>query len=398
MFAPVRQHARTLRQDARLASLPLSDLTVFGGDLDNIGKSPPGVEWLKGELAKHVQSQQWIQQAGMPSPGNVGGVPAPFPGPKHLPSLFFERLSLEYIPTALAESVHREMLLLNPDNGIFDGRLSPRRTKEVHVQHLIALLGGVDMQFTKLHRNQGHGSFEHARVHLWARLPLKELGRILHDGSSPWHELPKRCLLWELLPKCDDLPEMYSPDESWQFYDQLVHKLIQARCFPTEHTDAVIRVPSPFLQHFQSWEHCFRRDLLIGEQKLCCDVAQHRDFFATMLWALSLFQQRKKIYWCVAAAYSGAIHSIRRHLDICDDARAVHAKERRTKIEVKLTGILQKHGPSTLRKVLRSTDKLKAADLRPVFEHLTQQGRVSQDAQKRYVLIKPQASSTLPAG
>jgi hypothetical protein len=45
-----------------------------------------------------------------------------------------------------------------------------------------------------------------------------------------------------------------------------------------------------------------------------------------------------------------------------------------------------------LREVQRATDKLKAADLRPVFEHLTQQGRVSQDAQKRYVLITPQTS------
>jgi hypothetical protein len=398
LFAPVRQHARALRQDAKLASRPLSDLIAFGGDLDNIGKAPPWAPGLKGVVAKWVHDQQLIQQPGMPPFCNGSGAPAPFPGPKQLPSFFFEELPLQDIPAALAESVHREMLLLNPADAIFDERLSRRRGKDVHAGRLVALLGGVDTQFPKLHRNQGHGSFEFARVHLWSRLALKDLGQVLHDGSSPWHELPKHCLLWDLLPKCEELKAKPTADPAWHLYDQLVHELIKARCFPNNYTDSVGCVPKACLQNVRRWEQKFRSTLQDGEERLKHDVAQHRDFFATMLWALNLLHQQDEEYWCAEAACLGSLRAIRGHLDICNQARSASTEEHRARLETKLTAILQRRGPSTFREVQRVTDDCKAADLRPVFEQLTKQGRVSLDEQNRYVLIKPQASSTPSAG
>jgi hypothetical protein len=398
LFAPVRQHARALRQDAKLANLPLSDLAAFGGDLGNIGKAPPWVPWLKDAVAKYVQDQQSIQQPGMPPLGNGAGAPAPFPGPKQLPSFFFEELPLQDIPAALAESVHREMLLLNPADGIFDGRLSRRRGKDVHAERLVALLRGVDTQFPKLHRNQGHGSFEFARVHLWSRLALKDLGQVLHDGSSPWHELPKHCLLWDLLPKCEELTGKRTLDSAWRLYDQLVHELIKARCFPNNYTDSVGCVPKACLQDARHWEQEFRWNLQDGEERLKYDVAQHRDFFATMLWALSLLRQPDEEYWCAEAACLGALRAIRGHLDICKQARSACTEERHARLETKLTRILQRRGPSTFREVQRVTDDCKAADLRPVFEQLTKQGRVSLDEQNRYALVTMQTSPVSPAG
>lgn len=398
LFAPVRQHARALRQDARLASRPLSDLTAFGGDLDNIGKAPPLAPGLKGVVAKWVQDQQSIQQPGMPPFCNGSGAPAPFPGPKQLPSFYFEGLPLQDIPAALAESVHREMLLLNPADGIFDGLLSRRRGKDVHAERLVALLGGVDTRFPKLHRNQGHGSFEFARVHLWSRLALKDLGQVLHGGSSPWHELPKHCLLWDLLPKCEELTGKYTLDSAWRLYDGLVHELIQARCFPNNYTDSVGCVPKACLQDARHWEQEFRWNLQDGEERLKHDVTQHRDFFGTMLWALSPLQQQDKEYWCAEAACRGALRAIRGHLDICNQARSASTEERHAQLETKLTRILQRHGPATLRKVVRSTNKGKVDDLRPVLEQLTKQGRVSLDEQNRYALVTTKTSPVSHAG
>ncbi len=398
LFAPVRQHARALRQDARLASRPLSDLTAFGGDLDNIGKAPSLVPWLRDVLAKYVQDQQSIQQPGMPPLGNGTGAPAPFPGPKQLPSFFFEELPLQDIPAALAESVHREMLLLNPADAIFDGRLSRRGRKNVNAARLVALLGGVDTQFPKLHRNQGHGSFEFARVHLWSRLALKDLGQVLHDGSSPWNELPKHCLLWDLQPKCEELTGKHTLDSAWRLYDQLVHELIQARCFPNNYTDSVGRVPKACLHNVRRWEQKFRSTLQDGEERLKYDVAQHRDFFGTMLWALSLLQQQDEEYWCAEAACHGSLRAIRGHLDICDQALSACTEEHSAWLETKLTRFLQRQGASTFREVQRATNNLKAADLRPVFEQLTKQGRVSLDEQNRYALVTTKTSPVSRAG
>lgn len=113
-------------------------------------------------------SMMYLGRDGNPVRSSLGAV--------HLPAFFFEGTSLDKVATALSESIHREALLLMPAGGVFDPfhKLSPE--DEPLARDLVALLSGRDTEFAPLHPDQGLGTFEHARGHLWAAVTLKRLG------------------------------------------------------------------------------------------------------------------------------------------------------------------------------------------------------------------------------
>jgi len=70
---------------------------------------------------------------------------------------------------------------------------------ELLARDLVALLRGRDTEFATPHPDKGPGTFEHARVHLWAAMTLERLGDTLQDEDPPG----TRCTTneWQ---RCDD--------------------------------------------------------------------------------------------------------------------------------------------------------------------------------------------------
>jgi hypothetical protein len=89
----------------------------------------------------------------------------------------------------------------------------------------VALLRGRDTEFSPLHSDQGPGTFEHARVHLWATMTLERLGNTLQDEGIPWNAPYDQCLLWNGSTETAALDKKYKAAMVWQRYDDRAHEL-----------------------------------------------------------------------------------------------------------------------------------------------------------------------------
>lgn len=404
LFHPLRTRANWLRQSASSHSRRLADVWTFcGGALSSDGKNHGRLpdfflqrrdkaneqqEMLFKECGLNPQMFDEISLTGSMMYMARGGNPVRSgPGVVHLPSFFFEGTSLDKVSTALNESIHREALLLMPVGGVFDSFYKPSTKDETLVRTLLPLLRGHDAEFAPLHPDQGPGTFEHARVSLWASMSLERLGDTLQDESSPWNGLYEQCLLWDGSTGKPAQDKMYKADKEWRHYDQLVHELVGNRCFGTIQMQSRIPIPPDYQQCFQKLQNQY---LTILEEILpreSSHIAQFCDLPERLMWVFLQFHRDKEEFWCGKTAFTTALYAARMHTAILKKAREMYTLRTLLKSAEQVTAILSRKGPCKVRDLQRSCNKRSADSFRPVLDLLQQQGRVRVDPDNRLQLI-----------
>jgi hypothetical protein len=404
LFHPLRTRANWLRQTAGSHSRRLVDNLVFGSG----APSPGGVK--QGALPffirqKHAEVAKW-QEKMLTEPGlnpdvfdemrlgdpmmYLGSDTPPVrsgPGAMHLPSFFFEGLALDKITTALNQSIHRETLLLMPVGGVFDPIHKPSPKDETLARDLVALLRGRDIEFPSLHPDQGHGTFEHAHVHLWATMTLERLGDTLKDEASPWNALCDQCLLWDGSTATATLDDKYKAANEWQHYDHLVQELLEARCFGSILEQRRLVIPPNYEPRFQATQDNYLKSLedILPHDSAC--MAQFCDLPARLLWVFLQLRSDGEDFWCDKAAFMTALYAARMHAAILDRAREKHAEKLAHTAMAKVTTILLNKGPCKMRDLLRSSNQQSSAYFEPALNLMERQGILQIDEQKRFRLV-----------
>jgi hypothetical protein len=309
------------------------------------------------------------------------------PGVVHLPSLFFEGLALDKITTALNQSIHREALLLMPAGGVFDPIHKPSSKDETLARDMIALLRGRDIEFAPLHSDQGPGTFEHARVHLWASMTWERLSDTLQDESSPWNALHDQCLLWDRSTEVVPQDNKYKAATEWHHYDRLVHDLLDARCFGSIQAQRRFLIPTDYEPRFQARQDKYLDSLegILPRDSPC--MAQFCDLPARLLWVFLQLRSDREDFWCDKAAFMTALYAARMHAAILDRAREKHAEKFAHTAMAKVTTILLNKGPCKMRDLLRSSNQQSSAYFKPALSLMERQGILQIDEQKRFRLV-----------
>lgn len=404
LFHPLRTRANWLRQSASSHSRRLADSWTFcGGTILSEGKKHEAFpdffrqkrdkanelqELLFRDRGLHPQVFNEMSLAGAPMFLGQGGNPVRnSPGAVHLPSLFFEGTSLDKLAAALNESIHREALLLMPTGGVFDSIHKTSPKDESLARTLVALLRGHDAEFAPLHPDQGPGTFEHARVNLWASMSLERLGDTLQDEASPWYGLCEHCLLWDGSTGGPTQDKVYKADKEWGHYDQLVHELLENRCFGSIQMQSRIRIPLDYQMTFQKTQTSYLQALEEILPRDSTHLAQFCDLPERLMWVFLQFKREKEEFWCSKAAFTTALYAARMHAAMLRKAREMYTVRHLLKGADQVTAILSRKGPCTLRKLQRSCNKRSADSFKPVLNLLRQQGRVRVDPNNRLQLI-----------
>ena len=406
LFHPLRTRANWLRQSASSHSRRLIDNWVFAsGDPPSSGvKQAPfpfffqqrhadaaGLqEKLFTERGLNPEVFDEISLGGSMMYSGRGGNPVRnSPGAVHLPSVFFEGTSLEKVATALSETIHREALLLMPAGGVFDPFHKLSSEDEPLARDLAALLRGRDTEFAPLHPDQGPGTFEHARVHLWATMTLERLGDTLQDEASPWNALYDQCLLWDGSAGTATQDKKYKATNEWQRYDHLVHDLLQTRCYGTIQMQSRLLVPPSYEPRFQVTQDMYLESLedILPHDSPC--MAQFCDLPARLLWVFLQFRADREEFWCGKAAFTTAQYAAKMHAAVLNRAREKHAEKLALKVMDKVTAVLLQKGPCKLRELVRSCNQQSAAYFKPALNLMERQGLLQVDEQKRFRLVGP---------
>ncbi len=378
----------------------LADQWAFGRHRENAAKQPP-LPWMLERGHKHASLQanllksdylpaEYFDEAELMSPLYYGGseplnVEASV-GPTHLPSVMFERLALHEFLPALNEALHREGLVCNPTASIFGSHCAGLAKEETEATKLADLLRGKDMSFPKVHADQGHGTFEHARVHLWATSSAERLGAIL-KSTSAWNDVLKGCLLWDPSPLSGGRSPLEGPKAIGQ-YNLVVHRLLGARCFGTINHQVRVALSPESATRYPRWRLGFEKILAKVPETDREHTAQFHDLPERLIWMFMQFRQKGEPVWSpMVAAFRTAEHAVYKHLRLLQCART-----RQSEVETQLSlqtveSVLKRKGPCKLRDLQRSTNNLQVARLRPGLDLLQQQGRLALDEQNRYVLI-----------
>jgi hypothetical protein len=404
LFHPLRTRANWLRQSASSHSRRLADMWTFtsgappsggmkSGDLPDFfrqRRDKANEEQEKLFTERGLNSQMFDEMSltgSMMYLGRGGNPVRSSPGAAHLPSFFFEGTSLDKVATALNESIHREALLLMPVGGVFDSFHKPSPKDETLARNLVALLRGHDAEFDPLHPDQGPGTFEHARVNLWAAMSLERLGDMLQDESSPWNALYDHCLLWDASTGKATQDEMYKAVKEWRHYDHLVNDLLDRRCFGSIQMQSRIPIPPDYQQRFQLTQNSYLKaleEILPRDNSL---IAQFCDLPERLMWVFLQFHRDKEKFWCGKAAFTTALYAARMHATILKKAREMYTVRTLLKSAEQVTAILSRKGPCKVRDLQRSCNKRSADSFKPVLDLLQQQGRVRVDPDNRLQLI-----------
>ena len=404
LFQPLRTRANWLHQSASSHSRRLADIWTFAsgaplsgglkhGDLPDFfrqrrDKANEEQEKLFTERGLDPQVFDEMSLTGSMMYMGRGGSPVRnSPGAVHLPSVFFEGISLDKVAMALNESIHREALLLMPAGGVFAPAYKPSPKDESLARTLVALLRGHDAEFAPLHPDQGPGTFEHTRINLWTAMSLERLGDTLQDESSPWNALYDHCLLWDGSTGMATQDKMYKAVNGWRHYDHLVNDLLDRRCFGSMQMQSRIPIPPDYQQTFQLTQNDYLEAL---EKILPRDnslIAQFCDLPERLMWVFLQFHRDKEEFWCGKAAFTTALYAARMHATTLKRAREMYTVRNLLKSAEKVTGILSRKGPCKVRDLQRSCNKQSADSFKPVLDLLQQQGRVRVDPDNRLQLI-----------
>lgn len=404
LFQPLRTRANWLRQSAGSHSRRLAEIWTFGGgaSISDGLKSGDIPQFLRQRRDNANEGQEKLFAEGGLNPqmfnelslarstmymGRGGNPVRNSPGAVHLPSFFFEGTSLDKVATVLNESIHREALVLMPTGGVFDQCHKPSSKDETLARNLVALMRGHDAEFAPLHPDQGPGTFEHARVNLWAAISLEKLGETLQDEASPWTGLYEQCLLWDGSRGNPMQDTVYSAVEEWQHYDQLVHELLERRCFAPIQMQSRIPISRDYQQMFQKTQNKYLEALEEILPSASSSMAQFCDLPERLMWVFLQFQKDREDFWCGKAAFTTAIYAARMHTDLLKQAREMHNMRNLLKSAEKVTAILVRKGPCKVRDLQRSCNKQSADSFKPALDLLQQQGRVRVDPDNRLQLI-----------
>jgi hypothetical protein len=411
LLHPVRTRSRSLRGHAQGLSRTLVDQWVFGehGTRLKDRNASNTLPWMR-ERDHGLAAQQYSQIRSSPlnpvhfderelqSPCFYAGrdeVPARMcAGPEHLPSVLFERLELCNLKSALQESLHREAIMFLPGGGMF-GRAAMGTTKdEALAADLAAYMMGRDVVFDPVHRDQGHGTFEHARVHFWAATSTDRIGTVLNNSSSLWNEVLRSCLLWNpsLCTTAGQAPS--GRDESLRAFGRIVQRVLDTRCIGRNNHQLRLSLPKDSAERYPMWRGRFDQHLVQTPESCREYIEQFHDLPERLLWMFLLFEQDQKqeqnfgnTEWSpMAAAFRTAQYTVDKHLEMLQKAQAAVAEAEASRSSKTVSGILKRKGPCTLRALQRSTNNLPVTKLHPGLELLKQQGRVGVDDQHRYYL------------
>ncbi len=319
--------------------------------------------------------------------GSTGDPVRSTAGPVLLPSLFFEGLALDRITAALSESIHREAFLHMPRGGLFDQSPSRSTKDDQLAADLVALLRGRDCQFPPLHPDQGPGTFEYARVHLWAAMSINRMGESLQDGSSIWNELYQRCLLWDVSAGKTREDKPYDPAKAWRRYDRKVHDLLELRCFGNSQSQMRVPIPPNYERQFNVSRNTYLGELEKIQSSDSAFMAQFHDLPDRLLWVFLQFRSKDDAFWCGKAAFTTSLYAAEMHGRMLKQAREKYAEKTHTEALELVKSILVRQGPCKLRDLQRASNNRKAAFFKPVLEALKQQGRLRVDELNRFQLI-----------
>jgi len=404
LFHPLRTRANWIRQSASSHSRRLADMWTFANGAPSSGGAKHGYlpEFFhqRRDDAKGWQEKLFTEGGLNPEVfdemsltgsmmyfGRGGNPVRSSPGAVHLPSVFFEGTSLDKVATVLNESIHREALLLMPAGGVFDPYHKPSPKDETMVRDLVALLRGQDTEFAPLHPDQGPGTFEHARINLWAAMSLERLGETLQDESSPWNALYDQCLLWDGSTGTTAQDKKYKAVNEWRRYDHIVHDLVERRCYGSIQMQGRIQIPPNYQQMFQKTQNeylAWLEAVQPGDNSL---IAQFCDLPERLMWVFLQFHREKEEFWCGKAAFTTALYAARMHASMLKQARDKYAVRNLLQSAEKVTAILSRKGPCKVRDLQRSCNKRSADSFKPVLNLLQQQGRVQIDTENRLQLI-----------
>lgn len=403
LFQPLRKRADWLRQRASSSSRTLLDRHVFGAHASGSRKESPMPHWLQeSEVGAGEHQEHLVKDLGFPhdqfsekelmSPlyyaGRNGDPVRTSPGAAHLPSFFFDKLPLEHLPAALNESIHREALLIHPGGEPFERMYKRTPGHDGRPYELVALLQGTDRQYKPLHPDQGPGTFEHSRVHLWASINMEHVAETL-AGHSPWSEMYNHCLLWEESAGQAPQVNLNEAGEAWQRYDELVHDLLNRRCFGKIQHQKRLPIPAEYEARFnhiqqQYWQHLEKIQSADNSY-----TAQFHDLPARLMWVFLQFHEEGESFWCGKAAFRVAQHAARGHARLLKQAHDLYNNLKMQPTMEKIIAAIHSKGPCKLRVIQRSTDNLLAAHLRPVIQMMERNGVLQADDQKRYRLVQP---------
>jgi hypothetical protein len=404
LFHPLRTRTTWLRHSASSHSRSLADLCIFGEHIPSSGshKKSQLPFYLHDRRSRgDSQQEKLFTEQGLDRNqfneidpldlmlgfGSTGDPVRSTAGPVHLPSLFFEGLPLDRITAALSESIHREAFLHMPRGGLFDQSPSRSTKDDQLAADLVALLRGRDSQFPPLHPDQGPGTFEYARVHLWAAMTIDRMGETLQDGSSIWNELYQHCLLWDVSAGKAREDKMYNPAKAWQHYDDKVHKLLNLRCFGNSQSQMRLLILASSEPKFTASRNTYLGELEKIQSTDNTFMAQFHDLPDRLLWVFLQLRSKEDAVWCRKAAFTTALYAAEMHGRLLKQAREKNAEKMNTEALELVKSILVRQGPCKLRDLQRASNNRRAAFFKPVLEALKQQGRLRVDELNRFQLI-----------
>lgn len=409
LLHPIRTRNRFLRGRAQGMSRTLVDQWVFGEHGSSIKdrKASQAYPWMR-ERDHGLAAQQYSQirsssfnpaqfdERGLQSPCFYAGldeVPErTCAGTEHLPSVLFERLELSNLKSALQESIHREALFFLPVGGMFGRSTLGTSKDESLAADLAGYLMGRDVAFDPVHRDQGHGTFEHARAHLWATTSTDRIGAILNDPSSHWNDVLRSSLLWDPSPCTAASPLSGNGEDAVALFGQVVHRILEARCFGRNNRQLRLMLSKESAERYPIWRGRFS-DHFVQKPESCREyITQFHDLTERLLWMFLQFQQVQDqggTPWSpLVAAVRTAQYAVDKHVEILQKAQAALAAAEASRSLKTVSRILKRKGPCKMRELQRSSPNLHVANLLPGLELLRQQGLVNVDSQQRYCLAK----------
>lgn len=313
------------------------------------------------------------------------------PGSSHLPSVFFQNSSLNALDQMMKESLHREAFLLYPRGGVFDRRRGVSDKDEKLAAKVVAHLQGTDIQFPPLHSDQGHGTFERVRVHLWAGMSRQCVGEILDDPSSNWNGILEQCLLWETSPWPGPATQTEAPANALKAYEGALHELLDARCFRSirEQRRGMVHHNSEALFNKRQNEYLDKLAKIQAADKAY--TVQFHDLPARLLWMFQQLYAKGESPPSMMTAFKTAVYAVRMHQRLLKQARESYAEKSAQDVMSLIIGIVVRKGPCKLREIQRSCNDQRIEKLKPAIHFLEQKGLLKMDEQKRYGLVPGQS-------
>ncbi len=402
LFQPLQARSDYLRKRASSQSRQLVDRWSFGEHDPQCGEriTNPMLQDFNGQGAQCTEYQTaMLKQSGLPSrsldvcdlsdPYNYPVTTSPepsAPGASHLPSFYFKGINLEQMEFILKESLHRQPLVHNPTGGLFSPNAELTTKDAKLAAELASLLGGRDQQFAPIHRDQGYGTFEMARLHLWGSTTSDRMGQVLDQDKSSWLDVLTHCLVWEPSPWNKSKQQIAASPAAYKAYQALVHDLLDRRCFGTSRQQDLRRIPDQAISCFVARRDAYL-DLLDGiPSPDRAFVEQFHDLPARLLWVFLHFEGNDKP-WRMQAAFKTAEHAVRMQLRLIQRARDEQVNKKLQQGKLIVMGILTRNGPCKMRALQRSSNNRKADFFRPVLKELEKEGRLTVDAEKRYKVI-----------